>query len=514
MTAPRQSPRRPPGRRTAPPPRGPGRELRRLPVLVVLAGCIAVAIALAVSGGSTAAPGTTPAGSPIAAALPTVPEPTAASATWYCAEGTGSPGGRADETIWIANVGDVDARADVTVMPGGTQKPASRRVTVRKGGQVRLPVSSVLEAPEQPDEAGNLVGSGVVVEVFGGRAIVEHEIEAQDDVAVGPCARSAGRDWYFAAGTTERGADQYAALFNPFADDAIIDVTFATDAGHVAPADLQSLVVPRRSRLTVPIGNFVRRQAQVGTHVHVRSGRVVAEQSLAFTTDNETRHGITLSLGAPSPASSWTIPGVLPEDGASHAVLVANFGTNSTEVEVAPRFEGQSGVSGSTTPVGGQSAVVVDLSPLGASGSPFGFTVRTTRPGPVVAEELASWTSPSPGTGAATALGAPVAARGWAFAVGRITPESGCTVSVVNPGRSPTTVRLVTTGSGGADGSTGANELPVPAGKEVTFELATLGVAPDQVVSVRADAPVIALRRILGPSTASLALGVADPEAG
>ncbi len=514
MTAPRQAPRRPPGRRAAPPPRGPGREGRRIPVLVVIAGCIAVAVALAVNGGTTSAPGTTTAGSAIAAALPTAPEPDAASATWYCAEGTGSPGGRADETIWIANVGDTDARANVTVMPGGKQEPATRRVTVRKGGQVRLPVSSVLEAPEQPDDAGNLVGSGVVVEVFGGRSVVEHEIEAQDDVAIGPCTRSAGRDWYFAAGTTERGADQFAALFNPFADDAIVNVTFATDAGNVAPAELQSLVVPRRSRLTVPIGNLVRRQATIGTHVHVRTGRVVAEQSLAFTSDDETRHGITLSLGAPSPASSWTIPGVIPEDGASHSLLVANFDTTTTEVEVTPRFEDQSGVGGSTTPVGGQSAVVIDLAPLAASGARFGVTVRTTRPTPVVVEELASWTSPSPGAGAATALGAPVAARGWAFAVGRITPESGSTISVVNPGRTPTTVRLVIPGAGGADQSAGANALPVPAGKQVTFDLAALGVQPDQIVALRADAPVVALRRILGPSAASLAPGVADPATG
>jgi hypothetical protein len=445
----------------------------------------------------------------VAAALPTVPAPGAASATWYCAEGTGSPGGRADETIWIANLGDTDARADVTVLPGGKRDSATRRVTVRKGAQVRLPVSSVLEAPEQPDDAGNLVGPGVVVEVFGGRAVVEHEIEAQDDMAVGPCARDAGTDWYFAAGTTERGAEQYAALFNPFPDDAIVNMTFATDAGDVSPADLQSLVVPRHSRLTVPISNFVRRQAQLGMHVHVRTGRVVAEQSLSFTTDDATRHGITLSLGAPRPESSWTLPGVIPEDGATQAIVVANFDTTATEVQVAPRFEGQSGISAMTTPVGGRSAVVVDLSPLTAAGAPLGVTVRATRPTPVVVEELASWAPPSSGTGAATAIGAPVSARAWTFAVGRTTSDVGSTVSVVNPGRTRATVRLLTSGSG-ADQSAGANEMAVPAGQQATFDLGALGVTPDQFVEVRADAPVVALRRILGPSTASLALGIAD----
>jgi hypothetical protein len=56
--------------------------------------------------------------------------------------------------------------------------------------------------------------------------------------------------------------------------------------------------------------------------------------------------------------------------------------------------------------------------------------------------------------------------------------------------------------------------MPVPARQQATFDLAALGVTPDQFVEVRANAPVIALRRIVGPNAASLALGVADPTAG
>jgi len=278
------------------------REPRRLPVLLVVGGCIALAAAFAIVGNGTSSAGR--GASAVAAPVPTVAEQDAVSTSWYCAEGTGAPGGRANETVLIANEGTDDARAVVTVMPGGRNGPESRRVGVPRGAQVRVPVSSVAQAAEQPDESGMIVGPGVVVEVFGGRSVVEHEIDGEDDTAVGPCAREAGRDWYFAAGTTERGAEQNAALFNPFPDDAIVDLTFATDAGFIAPADLQAVVVPRHTRITVPIANFVRRQAQVGLHVHVRTGRVVAEQSLRFTADNETRRGLTLSLGAPTPAPS------------------------------------------------------------------------------------------------------------------------------------------------------------------------------------------------------------------
>jgi Family of unknown function (DUF5719) len=482
---------------------------RRLLVLAVVGGCIAMAAALGTSGSDT--PPAARAASTTSAAVPTVAEPDAVSTTWYCAEGTSAPGGRADETILIANEGDAEVRALVTVMPGGQEEPASRRVTVPRGGQLRVPVSNVLQATEQPDEAGMLVGPGVVVEVFGGRSVVEHEIAGEVDLAVGPCARRAGQDWYFAAGTTERGSEANAALFNPFNDDAIVDLTFATDAGFIAPADLQALVVPRRTRLTVPVGNFVRRQAQVASHVHVRTGRIVAEQSLTFTAENENRRGLTLSLGAPRPEAEWTLPGVVPEDGATHAVLVANFDHSATEVEIVPRFEEQTDTSPKAVPVGGRAVAVVDLASLEGAGAPFAFDVRTTRPSPVVVEELAWWGPPSETTGSATALASPVRAAGWTLGVSRLVPEGDATVSVLNPGRNAATVDLRAYQSGSDDDSVAVRKLNVPAGRQARFNLGELGVEPNQVLVVRADAPVVAARRILGPFGVSLALGVADP---
>jgi len=482
---------------------------RRLVVLLVVGGCIATAAVLGLGGGGTSPAGST--GSGVPAAIPTVAEPDAVSTSWYCATGTSAPGGRTDETILVANQGADDARAVVTVMPGGPADPVSRRVAVPRGAQVRVPVSSVVQADEQPGESGMTVGPGVVVEVFGGRSVVEHEIDGEGDTAVGPCARQPGPDWYFAAGTTERGAEQNASLFNPFPDDAIVDVTFATDAGFIAPADLQAVVVPRRTRVAVPIADFIRRQAQVGVHVHARTGRVVAEQSLVFTAENETRRGLTLSLGAPSPEPSWTLPGVNPDDGASHAVLVANFGTSATEVEITPRFEERSAAKPQPVPVGGRSVAIVDLAAIAGSRTPFGVVVRTTRPSSVVVEELAWWSPPAAVTGSATVLASPVEAPAWAFAVGRPTPEAAAEISVVNPGRTDATVTLEAYAPGGGDAPTNAAPRTVPAGEQARFDLGDAGVAPDQVVAVRASTPVVAVRRILGPSGASLALGVATP---
>jgi hypothetical protein len=481
----------------------------RVIVVAFIVGVIAIAVALDLGGGEAA-----PHAKGAAAAGPTVTGDDAVSTTWYCAEGTGSAG-RASETIVIGNLGDEEARADITVMPGGDNEPATRRITVPKRGQLRIPVASVLEAAEKPDPAGTITGPGVVVEVFGGRSVVEHAIdgraEAQLDVAVGPCARDAGRHWYFAAGTTERGAEHSIALFNPFADDAILDLSFVTDAGLVAPADLQSLVVPRRSRVTVPVANFVRRQAQIGAEVNVRTGRVVAEQSLAFTSENETRRGVTLSLGTPAPAASWTLPGVVSEEGAAHAVYIANFGAAAAEVEVAPRLEDENTVTPSTVQIAGRSAVAVDLRPLVAAGVGFGVEVRATRSMPIVAELLASWGPPARTAGSAAALGTPVPKRAWAFSVTRFTADDTASLSVFNPNERAATVKLLVYAGGTPPADVA--ELSLPGEKQATIDLAELAVTPEHLVVLRADAPVVATRRILGPGGAALAPGVPDPHA-
>ena len=52
------------------------------------------------------------------AADPTVPSTDAVSTSWYCAEGTSTRDGRADETILIASVADTPVDATITVMTG------------------------------------------------------------------------------------------------------------------------------------------------------------------------------------------------------------------------------------------------------------------------------------------------------------------------------------------------------------------------------------------------------------
>src|SRR5436190_271735 len=87
----------------------------RIPALVLVGVLIAGLVVLERSSSSTA-----PSISHRVSAVdgPSVPATDAVSVAWYCAEGTSVDGGRADETVLIANLAQHPIDATITVMRG------------------------------------------------------------------------------------------------------------------------------------------------------------------------------------------------------------------------------------------------------------------------------------------------------------------------------------------------------------------------------------------------------------
>ncbi len=475
------------------PARGP------IALLVVVAFAAAV---LADQVGADREEGGTP---ELSVAGPVIPNAGALSVSWYCPEGTGDPDGRANETVVLANVGDADAEAIVTVLAGDDAEPARRRVDVPARGQTEIEVGSVLEAPEVIAGGGVISGPGVVVEAFGGQVVVEHAVQRNDDIAIGPCARAPSSDWYFAGGTTVRGAEMFLSLFNPFGDDAVVDVTFLTDTGVQTPEDVQALVVPRRSRVSVLVHDEVRRQTQVATAVRARTGRIVAEQSLAFD-GTEGPLGIALSLGATTPARSWTFPFGSATEGRVQAVSVVNVGETSTEVEVSTVLDGDETVSPQTVPVPARTVANVEVGTGLDPGTEYAVDVRATGNAPVVAEELFTTVAPSE-SGVALDFGATAAARRWAFS-GIPSADADAVISVLNPSGRPVTVTLLAYIEGDVESPRSAPERVLGAGERTSFTLSELGIDPDQVVLVESDGSVFAQRLVLTATGRSLDPGI------
>ena len=473
-------------RTTAPPPptarRGPSRAAG-IPALLVIVAIGAGAVLLDRTASAPERPTAPEVG---AIDGPTVPSPAAVSAAWYCAEGTSNADGRALETVIVGNLATNPIDVTLTVMTG-EGAPVVERFQVDTLGQERIDLANVVKAKEP----------GVVVEVRGGQAVVEHEVRNGNDLAVGPCAREPSREWYFAAGTTDRGAEEWLVLFNPFGDDAIVDVSFLTSEGFQAPGETESMVVPRRSRISIPIHEQISRQERVATFVRASSGRVIAERTLIFD-GTDTRSGIAVSLGATGLADHWRVVNGQAQASAAQSIAIANFGDVPTDAEVSVRTDGGSVVEPETVDVPARGVVRVEFADKIADGTAYTIDVRVTRGGPVVVEQFGTWAAPSPTIGVAAAIASVSTADRWALTLGRIDEESEGVISVRNVSDRPLTVQLYAFTADDPNSPTSAPGQALPARQRTEFRVRDLGVRADMVLVVAADGPIVVGRRLDG----------------
>ena len=473
--------------------REPARRVLRMPAFVWFAIVLVGAVALA-QGSSSRTPPSAALREPTDG--PTVPSRTNVSAAWYCAEGTSTPDGRATESVIIGNLERHPVDVTVTVMPGGGEQPKSRRFTVDTLAQRKVEIASVLAAAEP----------GVVVEVFGGQAVVEHLVTGSGDFAVGPCTRQAAPRWFFTGVSTDRGAQDWLVLFNPFGDDAIVDVTFVTANGVDSPGETQALVVPRRSRVSLPVHDLVSREPDIAVSVVARTGRVVAEVSTMFD-GTDARHGLALSPGVNGGGAHWRFPSGTSTAGTTRSVSIANFEDTAAEVEVELLLDNGSRVAPDQMTVSPMSIATVDVGQRVAPGVGYAIDVKALRDAPIVVDATGAWAAPAPVTGVASTPGSLTTATRWAFALGRTDEASDAVIAVLNAGTAPVTVQVYAYTAGDPNSPTSAPAAAIAPGELAEFDLAERGIRPDQVIVVGADGPIVVGRQVIGAGV-SVATGV------
>ena len=123
------------------------------------------------------------------------------------------------------------------------------------------------------------------------------------------------------------------AIMNPLPRDAIVDLTFATDAEFgpfVAPA-LTGVVVPAWSTVAVNVGEHVRRRDVVAASVSARTGRIAVDSFVIYD-GSVGRRGFAAELGSVSLAESWLVPLAGIDDTAHVAVRVFNPSDDVAEI--------------------------------------------------------------------------------------------------------------------------------------------------------------------------------------
>ena len=285
-------------------------------------------------------------------ALPAVPDvvgagySAAAGGTWFCAGGVGGAGG-SRQLVSIVNTSAGELRGAVRLFPavplgGRSQQWPPTRVDVVVAPHARVdfdPVATVTQlSPELASFAEVFVAAEVRLTGAGG--LVTHEVAGAGAADAAACLTAASPEWHFAAASTRRDGRVRLSLLNPFSDDAVVDLTFATDEGRREPVAYQGVVVPANALVVLDLGSEVTRRQQVAFSVLARSGNLLASALQTFNGDLGLA-GVSLRAGAPRASEQWLFPlGVAgAAAGAANSFIVYNPNAAEARVDLAVELD-------------------------------------------------------------------------------------------------------------------------------------------------------------------------------
>ncbi|MGO9027512.1 MAG: DUF5719 family protein [Acidimicrobiales bacterium] len=417
-------------------------------VVVVLAAIAGPAVADAVV--------TAPAAPTAVGPLDGVPiAPTGAySSSAFCTGGAAGADGLAGTTIYLTNTtpAAVDGSMTTWVAPGtaggsasqGTPgAPSHREIVVPAGGSAAVNPGAGLPA-------GDLATSFAF---DGGGVAVNQVASGANGWSTAPCASQTSGSWYFAGGSTAAGNVLTLDLFNPSATDAVVNLSFVTPGGVVAPSTYQGLEIPAGQVVSENIGDFVQGQGEIGTVLSAQSGSVVADELQQWSSGST--GGVSLRLGSPALSSSWhfaqttdttqgTVTFHLANPGAS--AVTATFDIGLPMARVAPFQVSVPAQSVTTFVASGSGRLPVQ--------TPYSVNVQATGDIVVSRSVQAAPGSATPVWGAEP--GTTTTATHWLVpppGVQNAPGTAGATVDslgVANPGSTPSRVVVTAAGTGAA----------------------------------------------------------------
>jgi hypothetical protein len=414
------------------------------------------------------------------------------SDVWFCAGGTAIDGGFADHRVVLVNTTGTERVAAISASGSrGDAQPTGatgvRRVTLPAFARSELRLAELVPGAQF---------AGATIEISGGGIVVEHSVTGPTGFDRAPCASSASADWFvpLSATATEKNPTARAVIvvYNPFADNAVVDVDFVTDAASAA-APIESMVVSPGAVETLDLTTLVPVADQVATVLRARAGRIVVDRIEVFD-DASARRDLVLTGGVPAAATAWFIPSGRFAPPRVERLVVQNPGSERAEVTVEVRPDNRDLViEPFVLQIGGGRFAVVDLSAekrlseAGVAG--YSVVVRSSGP-PIAVERVVTVAPGQPGAGASSTTGAAFASPTVVVPVTTVENAPGELV-VFNPNaRAIATVSLEAIVNGQRQAPPGAPAFELQPGERRTMPLTQLG-AGNFVVIANASAPIV-----------------------
>ena len=377
----------------------------------------------------------------------------------------------------VAAAGDEPSAVTVLRYEGGT--PARNEpVEVAPGDEHVLALE--VETAERP--------VGVTWE--GGPAVATWAVAGR---AAAPCEASAVPMWHVTGFDTTAQNEGFLHLFNPFAADAVVRVTFGTPTGPVALVLTDNVLVPARSSIRLDLNEYEPEQDDLAVTVEVLAGRAVAQGELRMdpTANQPGPRGRTLLPAVPAAEMQWAFGYARWAENDASWLSLYNPGDREAAVEVRvsdPLPDEAVRLRELAVPAGG--VVRVELDEVSA-GSDFGVAVAVLNDVPVVAARMVHAQRGQAEDVAASVGRTPGAS--WALAGGRADARLS-SLNLYNPGAEPVRVRV----EAGAGSPSEWAAVDVAPNSRVGLDLDEAGADRTSVpLRVTADGDVVADLRML-----------------
>ncbi len=438
---------------------------------------------------------------PLVSAGPIATADGGGSSTWICSGGEGET----DASIVIANPTDAPTIGRVRFLgPVGLIAESALSLPVGRRSELVFPEVTTAAVPTTTPEASASdpatanevpIGRGIaaVLEFDRGGIVVERRLGAGRG-AVAPCAPSASTHWYLPDGATTRDASTTLSLVNPFTDDAIVDMWFATESGPARPTQLQGYVVPAGTVRTIDVGAYVRRRSNIAASIVNRTGRVIAEGVLRFDGSGTNGIGSTIVQAAPARGSAWYFPSGRTSSVLAEQYLIDNPGDHDVTVEVTVLLAGAE-AEPFEIDVAARSVTVFDPSEEARipTGADYSLVAATPANRPIVVARRLRATSRFR-KGIASTLGGRIVANRWTIADAQANGAVDDRLAILNPTDEPAKVSVYRLAVGADDPwaeIAGLQNVPVDAGERLDVRLGDfVALSGDAVVVVADGSPV------------------------
>jgi hypothetical protein len=425
---------------------------------------------------------------------------------WYCPWIAASD--VLDSTIAVAT--DVDAVVALTLLdPLSNAEPTLFPFDLQAQSATGIDSGVLLRKGESP----------TIVEISNGPAAAASLQMADGLIAGDKCTVSVPTEWYLPGGSTKTGSFTQLRLFNPFADNAEVEITAHSEFNLDLIPDLAQIDVAGRSWTTIDFEPYVPFRDELSIKITATTGLVIP---VMIRTDE---HGEATWNGS-SPSQLWEFPVVSPGK-LVPSIAVVTAGDDDVTVSIDVVTESGIVVDAREITLDSTAPALIPLEDLALA--PYGVRVRATAP--IVATVVASVPDASEGDGegslddAATSTTLPDSdttvateedfARGLAGTTGIPELSTSWIVPLETVPGSRTTLWMM---NSGVDAAT-VNVIALSEGEFLSQE--TVQIAPGTVLSIpvpdgigvfgyrlTSDVPISAAWEIVGDRGVALVAGI------